>query len=89
MVALIGVGIGEAFILLGVFALLLDRILDVFGRSRSSRILRIENADLIRRIGEVEASEVRCQAQVASLQQRVSDLETSLETLHTLRGSRE
>ncbi len=85
MFEVIGVGIGEAFILLGVFALLIDRVLDAFGKSRSSRMLRVENADLIRRIGEVEASEIRCREQVAQLQKRVSDLETSLETLHTLR----
>ncbi len=85
VVAVLGVTIGEAIILLGVFALLIDRVLEVMGKSRSSRVLRAENQDLIRRLSQVEAAEIRCQAQVQALERRVVDLETSLETLDTLR----
>ncbi len=85
MIAVFGVTIGEAVILLGVFALLVDRVMEMLGKSRSARTLRLENADLTRRVAQVEAAEIRCQAQVQTLERRVSDLETALETLDTLR----
>lgn len=85
MLAFLGVSIGEAIILLGIVALIIDRVLDLFGKTRSSRILRAENTDLIRRLGELEAEDVRCRDEVARLNRRVADLETALETLDTLR----
>lgn len=79
------VSIAEAVILLGIIALILDRLLDLFGKTRSSKLLRIENDDLIRRLAALEASEARCLAEVDRLNRRVVDLEAALETINTLR----
>ena len=88
MLGFFGISIAEAVLLLGFAALVIDRILDAMGRSRSSRVLRVENSDLVRRNGELEVDQARHIAEIERLRRNISDLETALETVHALQQRR-
>ena len=73
--------IGESFsvaelaILFAAIAYVADRVLDGVGWSRSSRTLRQENEDLVRRNRELDADVVRLRTDVERLQMKVTELE--------------
>lgn len=67
----------DVLIIAGLLGYLLDRLADSRGWSRSSKTLRLENEDLVRRNSELEQTVSRHESLIASLQQQVSDLKRS------------
>lgn len=61
----------DIVLLLGMVGVVLDRVADARGWSRSSKNLRRENTDLLRRNGELESTVVRHEAEIASLTSQV------------------
>lgn len=70
-----GLTITDVVILLGFCAVILDRVADARGWSRSSKALRRENEDLLRINAELEKTVALLQAKVAALDLKVVDLE--------------
>lgn len=73
----------EAILLLGLVAVVVNKILEASGKTRTSKILREENGDLTNRIRTLEKEkvervehEVRLTARIESLEEKVKDLET-------------
>lgn len=72
----------DVIVIAGVLGFLVERLVDARGWSRSSRVLRQENQDLIRRNTELEQTVGRHEdtitsqgAQIILLQEKVADLE--------------
>lgn len=81
MLALEGLSLGDVALLLAVLAYAIKESLDALGWSRSSKILRRENTDLIRRNDELEAAVGRLdgeldtqRAAMKALEEQVSEL---------------
>lgn len=77
-----GLGLTDVLIIAGILAYLLDRLADARGWSRTSKTLRRENEDLIRRNGELEQTVGRHEdtirdqgGEIAVLQAKVRELE--------------
>lgn len=69
-----GLSLTDMVVLAGFLALGLREIADFRGWSRSSRTLRVENTDLLRRNAELEGTVSRHEAQIADLDGQVKDL---------------
>lgn len=61
-------------LVLGVIALLIDRVADARGWSRSSKNLRVENLDLLRRNQELEVTVARHEGTIASQGAKIDEL---------------
>ena len=61
------IGLTDVILLLGILGILLDRVADARGWSRSSKTLRRENQDLLRRNGELEATVARHESEIGRL----------------------
>ena len=70
-----GLSITDIVLLLGFLAVILDRVADGRGWSRSAKTLRRENEDLVRRNGELEQAVARHQQQIATLEAQVNELQ--------------
>lgn len=75
VVNLHGLGLTDIIIIAGVAAYLLDRLVDAKGWSPTSKTLRRENEDLIRRNGELERDVQSLRVEVDDLKGKVRDLE--------------
>jgi uncharacterized protein YlxW (UPF0749 family) len=65
----------DVVILLGFAAVILDRVADARGWSRSSKVLRRENEDLVRINAELDKTVTELQAKVVVLEAKVSELQ--------------
>ena len=70
-----GLSVTDIVLLLGFLAVLLDRVADSRGWSRSSKTLRRENEDLVRRNGELEQTVARHEDKIRVLEAKVVELE--------------
>ena len=70
-----GLSVTDIVLLLGFLAVILDRIADGRGWSRSSKTLRRENEDLVRRNGELEQTVARHEDKIRVLEAKVVELE--------------
>ena len=70
-----GLTLTDVVIILGFAAVLLDRVADARGWSRSSKALRRENEDLLRMNAELDKTVVDLRAKLAALELKVADLE--------------
>lgn len=76
MVALVEqLSLADLVILVAVLGFAADRIADWKGWSRSSKTLRRENEDLVRRNGELEQTVSRHEAEIRRLESKVGELE--------------
>jgi ribosomal protein S13 len=73
----------EVILLLGVASVVITRLLEATGKTRTSKILREENGDLTNRIRTLEAeklqrieNELRLTARIDALEEKVKDLQT-------------
>jgi hypothetical protein len=64
-------GVTDIILIVGFMAILVDRILDANGWSRSSKVLRVENTDLVRRNKELEETVARHEKEIAALSGQV------------------
>lgn len=76
-----GLSTAEAILIVGVVGILLDRIADSRGWSRSSKTLRAENVDLLRRNTELEQTVQRHERTIAGHQSTIARLETKVADL--------
>lgn len=70
-----GLSVTDIVLLLGFLAVILDRVADSRGWSRSSKTLRRENEDLVRRNGELEQTVARHEDKIRVLEAKVVELE--------------
>ena len=70
-----GLSLTDIVLILGFAAVILDRVADGRGWSRSSKTLRRENEDLVRRNGELEQTDSRHEEKILTLEQKVVELE--------------
>lgn len=70
-----GLSVTDIVLLLGFLAIILDRVADSRGWSRSSKTLRRENEDLVRRNGELEQTVARHEDKIRVLEAKVVELE--------------
>ena len=70
-----GLSITDIVLLLGFLAVILDRVADGRGWSRSSKTLRRENEDLVRRNQELEQTVARHEDKIQALETKVIELE--------------
>ena len=70
-----GLSITDTVLLLGFLAVILDRVADGRGWSRSSKTLRRENEDLVRRNSELEQTVARHEDKISKLEAKVVELE--------------
>ena len=70
-----GLSITDIVLLLGFLAVILDRVADGRGWSRSSKTLRRENEDLVRRNQELEQTVARHEDKIRVLEAKVVELE--------------
>jgi uncharacterized protein YlxW (UPF0749 family) len=71
-----GLSIVEITIAFAAAAYVLERALDIVGWSRSSKTLRVENEDLVRRNKELEVEVKELRREVDDLSRKVTDLGT-------------
>lgn len=69
------VSLSDLVIIAFFVGVVLDRVADVRGWSRSSKALRTENSDLIRRNGELQQDVLRHEDEILRLKTQVADLE--------------
>ena len=69
----------DIILLTAVLGVFLDRLADNRGWSRSSKVLRAENTDLLRRNGELEQTVERHTDTIAEQERRLISLEAKLE----------
>ncbi|MEK9809928.1 MAG: hypothetical protein VW362_05740 [Candidatus Nanopelagicales bacterium] len=70
-----GLTLTDIVLILGFAAVILDRVADSRGWSRSSKTLRRENEDLVRRNTELEQTVARHEDKIRTLEQKVVELE--------------
>lgn len=70
-----GVSLTDAIIVLGIVGIILDRVADARGWSRSSKRLREENTDLLRQRDEDREKIKRHESTITQLEARVAELE--------------
>lgn len=70
-----GLTLTDIVLILGFAAVILDRVADSRGWSRSSKTLRRENEDLVRRNTELEQTIARHEDKIRTLEQKVVELE--------------
>lgn len=76
-----GLAVTDLLILVGVLGYLTDRLLDAKGWSRSSKTLRRENEDLVRRNGELEQTVSRHEETIAVQGRQLELLEEKVREL--------
>lgn len=81
--AVAGIDIALLLVVGGMLAYVVDRVLDARGWSRSSRTLRTENQDLVRRNTELEQTVARHTTTIAENDKRISDLEKQVAELQS------
>lgn len=84
LLALLGndtVGMTDIVILVGVLGYLVDRVFDARGWSRSSKTLRRENEDLVRRNNELEETVGRHEKTINDQRIRLDQLEIKIRDL--------
>lgn len=72
---------GVAAIGVAAITYVVDRVLDATGKSRSSKLLRTENEDLVRRNNELGSEVGRLEKDVEVLRGQIRTLETLVEDL--------
>lgn len=70
-----GLSVPVILLVLGIVGVALDRIFDLTGLSRSSRTLRQENTDLVRRNLELEATVTRHEGTIKTQGEKIAKLE--------------
>ena len=75
------IGITDIVLAAGVLGYLVDRVIDSRGWSRSSKTLRRENEDLVRRNGELEQTVERHEETIADQKTRLDMLEGKVRDL--------
>lgn len=76
-----GYSILEWTVIAGLLLIVVDRLLERFGLSASSKLLREENADLLRRNGELDKAVETWQVKVRELEREVVKLTAQVEEL--------
>lgn len=79
-----GLGLTDLIVLFGLFAITLREVADFRGWSRSSRTLRVENADLLRRNGELESTVGRHEETIRTQGEQIVRLEEQVRALEKL-----
>lgn len=69
-----GLSLFDAALVAALGVYLVDRALELTGKSRSAKTLRSENDDLVRRNGELEGTVQRLEAKIVALEARVDEL---------------
>lgn len=69
------ISLTDLLIMVGILGVIVDRLADARGWSRSSRRLREENSDLLRRNAELEDTVKRHQSEIDRLKAHVAELE--------------
>lgn len=77
----VNISLTDIAIILAVLGVFLDRLADNRGWSRSSKVLRAENTDLLRRNVELDATVKRHEATIVTQDSRILVLEAKLEEL--------
>jgi Mg2+ and Co2+ transporter CorA len=71
----------DIVLLLGIIGVFVDRVADARGWSRSSKTLRRENTDLLRRNGELEATIVRHETEISGNKDEIARLAAQVDLL--------
>jgi hypothetical protein len=80
-VTVLGMSPAELAVIVAVLAWAIDRVLDLTGKSPSTKRLRAENEDLVRRNGELEETTARYEEKLTKATARITALEAKVEEL--------